>query len=158
LPLVPSIGDERVQLDVGQLLSYERVLNLRNGVLSRSFRWQSSAGQTVDMRYERFISLADKNVMVIRCRMTPLDFSAPLTIQASLKGMVDNNGFPHWNKGEQGQIDRQTIFLQSATRATGIMLCEAARLQVDGAADIAYTVQQHENAPRVVAHWQAEQG
>src|SRR5215510_6860593 len=74
LPLVPIIGDERVQLDAGHLLSYERVLHLRNGVLSRKFRWQSSAGQTVDMRYERFISLADKNVMVIRCRITPLDF------------------------------------------------------------------------------------
>src|SRR5215471_8329196 len=158
LPLVPSIGDERVQLDVGQLLSYERVLNLRNGMLSRSFRWQSSAGQTVDIRYERFISLADKNVMMIRCRMTPLDFSAPMTIQASLAGTVDNNGFHHWNKGEQDQIDRQTIFLQSATRATGIMLCEAARLQVDGAAEVAYTVHQRENAPTVIAHYRAEQG
>src|SRR5215471_3979699 len=158
LPLVPIIGDERVQLDVGQLLSYERVLNLRNGVLSRRFRWQSSAGQTMDIRYERFISLADKNVMVIRCRITPLDFSALLTLQTSLDGTIDNGSFHHWNKGEQGQIDRQTIFLQSATRATGIMLCEAARLQVDGATDIAYMVQQHENAPTVVARWRAEQG
>src|SRR5947199_10813610 len=49
LPLVPIIGDERVQLDIGQLLSYERGLHLRNGVLSRRFRWQSSAGQTVDI-------------------------------------------------------------------------------------------------------------
>src|SRR5215470_5112044 len=158
LPLMPIIGDERVQLDVGQLLSYERVLNLRNGVLTRRFRWQSSAGQTVDIRYERFISLADKNVMMIRCRLTPIDFSAPLTLQACLNGTVDNGGFEHWNKGEQGQVDRQTIFLQSATRATGIMLCEAARLQVDGAADVTYTVHQQENAPTVVAHCRAVQG
>src|ERR671935_908169 len=145
LPLVPVIGDEPVQLDGGQLLSYERVLNLRNGVLTRRFRWQSSAGQTVDIRYERFISLADKNVMMIRCRLTPIDCSASITLQACLNGTVDNGGFEHWNKGEQGQVDRQTIFLQSATRATGIMLCEAARLQVDGAADITYTVHQLEN-------------
>src|SRR5512134_3610502 len=51
LPLTPIIGDERVQLDTGRLLSYERVLSLRNGVLSRRFRWQSSAGQTVDIHY-----------------------------------------------------------------------------------------------------------
>jgi trehalose/maltose hydrolase-like predicted phosphorylase len=158
LPLVPIIGDERMQLDAGRLLSYERGLNLRNGVLTRRCRWQSSSGQTVDIRYERFISLADKNVMVIRCRITPVDFSGPITLQTSLDGTVDNGGFEHWNKGEQGQTDRQTIFLQSATRATGIMLCEAARLQVDGAADVAYRVHQRENAPTVVAHFRAEQG
>src|SRR2546426_4308067 len=158
LQLVPIIGDERVQLDVGHVLSYERVLNLRNGVLTRRFRWQSSAGQTVDIRYERFISLADKNVMLIRCRITPIDFSGPIALQTTLDGTVDNGGFHHWNKGEQGQVDLQTVFLQSATRATGIMLCEAARLQVHGAADVAYTVHQRENAPTVIAHCQAEQG
>src|SRR5215813_9874152 len=62
LPLLPFIGEERVQLDAGQLLGYERVLHLRNGVLTRTFRWQSSTGQTIDIHYERFISLADKNV------------------------------------------------------------------------------------------------
>ena len=67
LPLAPLIGDEHVQLDTGVLLHYERVLYLRNGVLTRTFRWQSSTGQTVDMCYERFMSLVDKNVLVVRC-------------------------------------------------------------------------------------------
>src|SRR5262249_41179365 len=123
LPLVPIIGDERLQLDAGHLLSYERVLHLRNGVLSRKCRWQRSAGETVEIRYERFISLADKSVMVVRCQVTPVDFSGPMAFQATLDGTVDNAGLQHWNKVEQGQADRQTIFLQSATRATGIMLC-----------------------------------
>src|SRR5512134_1424838 len=65
LPFALRIGDEQVQLDTGTLLHYERVLSLYNGVLTRTFRWQSSAAQTVDICYERFISLADKNVMVI---------------------------------------------------------------------------------------------
>src|SRR5262245_4986048 len=69
LPLALLIGDERVQLDAGTLLHYERVLSLHNGVLTRTFRWQSRTGQTVDICYERFVSLADKNVMVIRCQI-----------------------------------------------------------------------------------------
>jgi kojibiose phosphorylase len=158
LPLAPFLGDERVQLDAGHLLSHERILSLRNGVLSRRFRWQSSAGQTVDIRYERFISLADKNIMAIRCRITPVDFTGPVTFQGSLDGNVDNAGLQHWNKVEQGQADRQTVFLQTATRGTGIMLCEAARLQVEGAADVTYEVHQQEKVPTVVAHFQVEQG
>jgi trehalose/maltose hydrolase-like predicted phosphorylase len=158
LPLIPIIGEERVQLDAGQLLHYERVLHLRTGVLTRTFRWQSSAGQTVDIGYERFISLADKNVMVVRCRITPVDFSGWVGLQAALDGTVDNMGLQHWNKVEQGQTDQQTIFLQSATRATGIMLCEAARLQVHGAPDVEYQVHQQEHVPTLHARLRAEQG
>lgn len=152
------VGEFCVQLDTGSLQHYERVLNLRNGVLTRTLRWQSPEGQTVDICYERFISLADKNVMVIRCRVTPVDFSGPLRLQAALDGTVDNAGLQHWNKVEQGQADRQTVFLQSATRATNIMLCEAARLHVDGADGLTYQVQQRENIPTIEAHFQASQG
>jgi trehalose/maltose hydrolase-like predicted phosphorylase len=158
LPLVPVIGDEPMQLDAGHLLSYERVLYLRHGVLTRRVRWQSSAGQTVDIYYERFISLADKNIMVVRCRITPVDFSGPVALRAALDGTMDNAGLQHWNKVEQGQADRQTIFLQSGTRATGIMVCEAARLHVDGTAHVDYDIHQQESIPTVCAHWQAEQG
>ena len=158
LPLALRIGDEQVQLDAGTLLHYERVLSLHNGVLTRTFRWQSSTGQTVDICYERFISLADKNVMVIRCRITPVDFTGPITLHAALDGNVDNAGLPHWNKGEQGHIDQQTIFLQSTTRATGIMLCEAARLQVDGTTQVDYRVSQRENVPTITARCRGEQG
>jgi kojibiose phosphorylase len=158
LPLALFIENECVRLDAGHLLRYERVLHLQNGLLTRTLRWQNSAGQTVDLHYERFISLADKNVMIVRCQITPVDFSGPVTLWASLDGTVDNAGFQHWNKVEQGQVDQQTIFLQSATRATGIMLCEAARLQVDGAADVAYTVHQRENLPTIVASFQVTQG
>jgi len=158
LPLTPTIGDEPVQLDTGHLLRYERVLNLRNAVLTRTFRWQSPAGRTVDVRYERFISLADKNVMAICCQITPVDFSGPLAFCAALDGTVDSLGLQHWNKVGQRQVDQQTIFLQSATRATGIMLCEAARLQVHGTADVAYEVYQRENMPAVSARFWAAQG
>src|SRR5262245_25520610 len=158
LPLAPFLGDECVQLDAGRLLSYERVLSLQNGVLTRTFRWQSSTGQTIDIHYERFISLADKNVMVVRCQLTPVDFSGPVALHMALDGNVDNAALQHWNKVEQGQIDQQTIFLQSATRATGIMLCEAARLHVDGAAQIVYETHQRDNMPTLVARFRAEQG
>jgi kojibiose phosphorylase len=158
MPLAPLIGDEHVQLDTGALLHYERMLYLQNGVLTRTFRWQSRTGQTVDMHYERFMSLADRNVLVVRCQITPVDFSGPLAFHATLNGHVDNMGFPHWNKVDQSHTDRQTIFLQSATRDTGIMLCEAARLQVDGTPEVAYTVHQRENVPTMVARFQGEQG
>jgi len=81
-----------------------------------------------------------------------------VAFQIALDGNVNNTALQHWNKLEQGQPDQQTIFLQSATRATGIMLCEAARLQVDGAAHVAYEIHQRENVPTIIARFQSEQG
>src|SRR5262245_45236681 len=80
LPLIPIIGEERLQLDAGRLWHYARVLDLRTGVLTRAFRWQRRAGQTGDIVYERFISRADKNVMMVRCRLAPVDVSASVVV------------------------------------------------------------------------------
>jgi trehalose/maltose hydrolase-like predicted phosphorylase len=157
LPLAPVIDGVRLQLDSGELQQYERVLNLQTGLLTRTVRWRSPAGQTMDLQFERFTSLADQNVLAIRCRITAVDFSGPLELHAALDGHVDNAGVEHWNKVDQGAPNAQTIVLQSATRATGIALTEAARLTVD-APDVEYSIAQAENMPTIIARFQAQQG
>ncbi len=150
LPLVPYLDEQPVQLDAGEADGYERVLNLHTGLLIRSYRWRSPAGHTVEVAYERFVSRADANVMAVRCRLTSVDWSGTLTLEAALQGDVATNGVPHWHKVAQGAVDEQTIYLQSATRHTGIALSEAARLYVDGG-DVTYSVRERENAPTVLA-------
>ena len=157
LPLAVMVGGERVRLDQGELLSYERTLDLSSGVLSRAFRWRSPQGHTVEVRYERFTSLADTAVLAQRVAVTPLDDAAEVTVEAGFDGHVTNLGFVHWNKVAQGQTDDQTVYLISRTRQTGLLLGQAARLVVDHP-DAAYSVHHAENRPTVVARVQAEAG
>ena len=72
LPFILFVDGERFRLDRGTLLSYRRDLSLRTGILTRTVRWRSPAGHTVDLEIERFASLADPHLLGIRYRVTAL--------------------------------------------------------------------------------------
>lgn len=135
LSLVIIINGERFRLDSGKILHYERQLNLQDGVLSRLVRWRSPTGQTVELRFERFASLADLHVVGLRCEITPIDFDGTIAMQSSLNGYPDTQGFDHWEQLEQGQIEPETgqgVWLRVRTRSSHIELSMAAKLAVIG--------------------------
>jgi len=144
------INGERFRLDSagrtlrerGEILYYERQLDLRDGVLSRLVRWRSPTGDTVELRFERFASLADPHVLGLRCQITPLDFNGTIAVQSSLNGYPENQGFDHWEQLDQGTIAQgleQGIWLQVRTRSSHIELGMASKMTVM-AADAALQV------------------
>ena len=147
LSLLINIDGERFRLDRGEILHYERQLDLRDGVLSRVVRWCSPTGKTVELRFERFASLADLHVLALRCQITPLDFNGTIAVQSSLNGYPENYGFDHWEQLDQGTIAQgldqkldQGIWLQARTRSTHIELGMASKMTVmDTDADLQVT-------------------
>ncbi|HEY9662043.1 MAG TPA: beta-phosphoglucomutase, partial [Allocoleopsis sp.] len=131
LPLSISVEGERFQLAQGELLSYERQLDLRRGVLSRSLRWRSPKGKVLDLRFERFASLADTHVLAVRCQITPINFSGSIKVQASINGYAENQGFNHWERLDQGEADH-SVWLQTRTRSSHIELGMAFQLHLTG--------------------------
>jgi kojibiose phosphorylase len=129
LPFILFVNGERFRMDRGTLLSYRRDLDLRTGVLTRTVRWRSPAGHTVDLTIERFASLADPHLLAIRYRATALDFEGALEFRAGLDGHVDNAGLSHWRPVEQGTVGERGVYLHVRTRGSGIELCEACHLQ-----------------------------
>jgi trehalose/maltose hydrolase-like predicted phosphorylase len=121
LSLVIIVNTERFRLDRGEIIHYERQLDLRNGLLSRSVRWRSPAGNTLDLRFERFASLADHQVLGLRCELTPIDFDGTIEIQSSINAYPDNEGLDHWEQLDRGNFD-QGIWLQVRTRSSQIEL------------------------------------
>lgn len=136
LPLELFIEGERFSLDRGQVLDYERWLDLRNGVLGRRVRWRSPKGHTVEVFVERFASLADEHLLAIRYRVRALDFEGQVELRAGLNGDVKNPsafGFiRHWQLVAQGELGPQACFLHARTEGTGIELVETAHLEVAG--------------------------
>jgi len=131
LPLVLTINGERFQLEQGEILDYERQLDLRRGILSREVRWRSRSGHTLDLHFERFASLADEHVLGLRCQLTPVDFEGTIKVQASINGYPENQGFNHWEWLDQGETD-QGIWLHVRTRNSRIELGVASGLRLSG--------------------------
>jgi beta-phosphoglucomutase len=146
LSLLVIVNGERFRLDRGEIINYERQLDLRCGLLMRSLRWCSPKGNTIDLRFERFTSFADPQVLGLTCQITAIDFKGTIEVQASINGYSDNQGFNHWEQLDQGKIEidrnhqmgdakrRQSnsegIWLQVRTRGSRIELGMAAKLAV----------------------------
>jgi beta-phosphoglucomutase len=131
LPLVVIVNGDRFRLDQGEILGYDRQLDLRQGLLSRTLRWRSPGGNTIDISFERFASLADPHVLALRCHLTPVDFDGLIEVQASINGYPENQGFNHWEGLDQGKTD-EGIWLQRHTRNSRIELCMAAKVTILG--------------------------
>jgi beta-phosphoglucomutase len=131
LPLIVIVNGDRFRLDQGEILSYDRQLDLRQGLLIRALRWRSPSGNTIDISFERFASLADPHVLALRCHLTPIDFDGLIEIQASINGYPENQGFNHWEGLDQGKTD-QGIWLQRRTRNSRIELGMGAKVTILG--------------------------
>jgi len=122
---------EGLRLDQGEIIEYQRQLDIHEGVLSRSLLWRSPSGKTIKVQFERFASLADIHVLVQRCQITPVDFEGIIEVQTSINGYADNQGFNHWGEIDQGKIN-QGFWLHSRTRTSRIDICMAAKMKIIG--------------------------
>lgn len=138
LPLTITVEGEVFRLDKGQVLSYERSLDLRWGLLSRDVVWRSPSGHTLNFHFERMSSMADEHVLVLRCQITPVDFEGVIEVEASLNGYPDNQGVRHWEYLNQGaSADRAWMHLRS--RHSGIELAMATQLKCSEATPVQAT-------------------
>lgn len=125
------IDGQRLRLDSGTVSEYRRQLDLRTGVLSRSFRWQAQAGGPVAaLRFERCVSLADPHSAVVRTQVQVIAGEADVRVRAAIDGHVENTGLLHWQRVDQGQ-GTDDAWLHMRTRATRHDLAVAAAVAVD---------------------------
>lgn len=156
--LVVMIEGERFRLDQGQVMSYHRELDLRNGVLARSVLWRSPGGKTVRLVFERFASLDDPHVLTVRCEVTAVDSAVAVEIRAGIYGIVDNAGYRHWQWVDQGDAGNQRAYLTVQTNETALMLTEATSLNVSAPGATSMTVQDSPWTPHVIAQTQLAPG
>lgn len=127
LSLQIKIAGEVFSLAQGEVLEYSRKLDLHWGILSRYVLWRSPAGNTVKLHFERLASMADEHLLILRCRVTPIDFTGVIEVDASLSAYPDNQGVKHWellNKEVAGNSD----WLQLRCLKSGIELGMATKL------------------------------
>ncbi|WKE67865.1 glycoside hydrolase family 65 protein [Streptomyces sp. WP-1] len=86
------VDDHPYDLRYGRLLSHERVLDFRTGVLSRTARWTSPGGRTVRITSRRLVSFTQRAVAAVVYEVEPEDGPASVAIQSEL---IANEQLPH---------------------------------------------------------------
>src|ERR687888_2124331 len=86
------VDDEPFDVRYGKLLSHERELDLRAGVLRRRAEWRSPADAVVRVRSTRLVSFAQRSAAAILYEVEPADQRLRLVVQSEL--VANEKGLP----------------------------------------------------------------
>ncbi len=132
-PIHISVDGEPLDLATATIVSFKRVLHMRTGELTRSFRATLGNGVTVDVDTIRFVSIVRKHLGAIRYRITPVDGDVSLVVSAHVNGDVVNED-SNYDEGFWDEVSRSV----SGTR--GCVVSRTKKTAFDCATAMAYEV------------------
>jgi alpha,alpha-trehalose phosphorylase len=83
------VDDEPLYLPTARLHPYKRVLDMRDGTLTRDFVWTTPAGKHVRVRSCRVVSLEHRHLIAMTYEVTLLDRAAPVAISSQVVNRQD---------------------------------------------------------------------
>jgi alpha,alpha-trehalose phosphorylase len=83
------VDDEPLFLPTARLLHYERVLDMRQGTLTREVVWETAAGKQVRVRSCRVVSFEHRHVLAMSFDVTLLNHHAPIVISSQVLNRQD---------------------------------------------------------------------
>ncbi|MGY6023337.1 glycoside hydrolase family 65 protein [Streptomyces spinosirectus] len=136
------VDDEPFDLRYGRLVSHERVLDLRRGVLERTCEWTSPAGTTVRVRSTRLVSLTQRAIAAIAYEVEAVDSRSRVVIQSELvanESLPGANGDPRAAQALSSPLEAEEdvavghrLRLVHSTRRSGLRVAVAADHKVTG--------------------------
>ncbi|WP_077797225.1 glycoside hydrolase family 65 protein [Streptomyces sp. JHA26] len=136
------VDDEPFDLRYGRLVTHERTLDLRRGVLERRCEWTSPAGSTIRVRSTRLVSLTQRAIAAVEYEVEPVDSRTRVVIQSELvtnESLPDPDGDPRTAKALKSPLEPEEDFalgprlrLVHRTRRSGLRVAVAADHVVDG--------------------------
>ncbi|EFL43081.1 glycoside hydrolase family 65, partial [Streptomyces griseoflavus Tu4000] len=136
------VDDEPFDLRYGRLVSHERTLDLRRGVLERVCEWTSPAGSTVRVRSTRLVSLTQRAVAAVAYEVEPVDSRTRVVVQSELvanESLPGPDGDPRAARALKSPLEPEEdlakdcrLRLVHRTRRSGLRVAVAADHVVDG--------------------------
>ena len=100
------VNGETLDLAICKVDSFKRILNMKEGVLERSFTVEMKSGVKVRVNAKRFLSMNTPELGAIQYSVTPLNKNATITLQPYLDGDVINEDSNYlekfWDEVEKG--------------------------------------------------------
>ena len=83
------VDDEPLLLSVADLASYERTLDLADGVLRRDLVWRTPSGNRVRVRSQRMVSFRQRHLAIMTFEVTALDEAVPVVVSSLVVNRED---------------------------------------------------------------------
>jgi alpha,alpha-trehalose phosphorylase len=115
-PIRLFVDDEPFDLATARVLRFERVLDMRVGVLVREVEFETARGQRLLVRSRRLASLADRHLAAFDYEVVALDAAARVTISSEL---VTHAPEQTGNDPRRGKGFAEKVLAPVAARADG---------------------------------------
>jgi alpha,alpha-trehalose phosphorylase len=135
------VEDEPFDVRYGELISHERVLDLRAGTLTRRAHWKSPVGKQVKVVSTRLVSLSHRGVAAIEYVVEAVEEFARVTVQSELVTNEDQpttSGDPRVSaildnplEAVEHEIIERGAVLMHRTRASALMMAAGMDHEVD---------------------------
>ncbi len=133
-------GGRWLNLRQMELLDYTQDLDLRNGVLHRTFRVRDDQGRTTSIHSRRIVHMEHHHLAAIQWQFTPEDWSGRIEIQSGIDGSVVNDNVARYRQLEDkhlkvldcGTVAPEGIYLEVRTNQSHIEMAQAARTRLFG--------------------------
>ncbi|MET8246416.1 glycoside hydrolase family 65 protein [Streptomyces sp. NPDC005202] len=153
------VDDEPFDLRYGRLVSHERTLDLRRGVVERTCEWVSPAGSTIRVRSTRLVSLTQRAIAAVAYEVEAVGSQARVVIQSELvanEQLPESDGDPRAAMALQAPLEPEEDFasgnrlrLVHRTRHSGLRVAVAADHVVDGPERTTTAVESHADIARL---------
>ena len=126
------VDDEPFDLSSARIARFERVLDMRAGVLARTVEWETPRGARILMRSRRLASLERRHLAAIDYEVLALDRCARIAISSELQTLAPHDTVDDPRRGRgfaekplvplAARADGQRAVLRLATRNSGLQL------------------------------------
>jgi alpha,alpha-trehalase len=121
-----------------EILEYDQVLDLRQGVLERVLRFRDDAGRSTRVCEQRLVHMAHPHLAALSVQLTAENWSGTVEVRSALDGKVRNAGVERYRQLDGQhlaplavQSDAQHgLFLEVATRQSQLKVALAARTRL----------------------------
>ena len=131
-------GEDVLQFDEVELLSYRHEYDIRGAVVARELRFRDAHGRETTLCSRRFVSMADAHQAGIEWTLTAGNWSGRVEVVSAIDGRVTNRGVARYLELEGRHLDPvsprtfgpDVIGLKVQTRQSNVYISEAARTRV----------------------------
>ncbi|MDP8262486.1 MAG: glycosyl hydrolase family 65 protein [Candidatus Ancaeobacter aquaticus] len=133
------------RVSLREILSYEQVLNMQSGILTRKYRIQDQEGHRTTVETHVIASMADPHCGAIKYTIIPENYDDTVTVRSVLDGTVQNTGVPrykelnsqHLTLDKIGRMGKNGVYLSVKTSRSRVIIVQASIFRVfKGASEI----------------------
>jgi maltose phosphorylase len=125
-----SVNGKNIDLATSEIISFKRILNMKEGFLERSFRVIVGENKTIEIVSRRFVSMSEPDLGLIRYSVKSIDFQGTINytiyIDGDVKNQDTNYGEKFWTEVSKEMHGNTGVLITSTLKtdfhvATGMI-------------------------------------